>query len=363
VLLVELIFRRRVAPQICNIFENVPPFNVIADCEQNGAEQIRFRTEDGIELAGSLMNADLPDSPGVVLFLPELHGNHWMARKYCEALVNRGYVVLSFDFRNQGESGSMAGYDPIHWLTEYEMRDVAAALEFIESDNRLNTLPVVAFGVSRGGVAAILAGSRYPRIRAVVSDSAFGTRSMIRYFVDRFVQHVIPVWIFRLQPEWHIQSVLKRAVRMSEVRRNCEYVHLEDEVAGLEPDSVLLISGSRDSYVSPEIAARLQKIIGSAAKLWIAEGAKHNMSRSVLPDEYDRRVVNHVECCLRRDQHLTCDPVSSPVGNSAAAVFQSQPASGFEMDVHEWEPGSSFGRKARQTGSSTLSDDAFPPHE
>ena len=322
----DCIFRRIVTPKICDIFENVPPFNVATDAEQQDAQPVGFRTVDGVQLAGSLLNADRPHPPGLVLFLPELRGNHWMARRYCQALLDRGFVVLSFDFRNQGGSEAMPGYTPIHWMTEFEMSDVAAAMEFIGSDSRLNKLPMIAFGISRGGVAALLAGCRYPRIRAVISDSAFGTMSMIRFFVDRFVWHVIPEWLYRLLPEWHVDMTLKQAVRLSESRRKCAYIHLEQEISGLDASSVLLISGSRDSYVTPEIAARLHAVVGHSAALWIAEGAKHNMSRSTQPVEYDRRVLAHATMCLGADltQGLTVPAHRIADSPSSLLVPQSQ---------------------------------------
>lgn len=298
-LLVERGFRRFVSPKIRDIFENVPPFNVIPEPENPDAKRIEFTTSDGIRLRGSLLNSDLQDPAGLVLFLPELHGSHWMARRYCDALLKQHYVVLSFDFRNQGESDFMKGYTPIHWMTEYEMTDVEAALEFLESDPLLSSLPLIAFGVSRGGVAALLTGCRYPRIRAVIADSAFGTMSMIRFFVDRFVQHVIPEWVFSWLPDWHISITLKQAVQLSEAGRNCRYVHLEPEIHGLESANVLLISGERDSYVTPVIAGKLHHVIGKSAELWLVRGAKHNMSRAVQTEEYDRRIVSHAKRCLQ----------------------------------------------------------------
>jgi uncharacterized protein len=296
--LAEWSFRRFVSPKIRDIFENVPPFNVIPEPENPEAQRIEFKTSDGLLLRGSLLNADVADPAALVLFLPELHGSHWMARRYCKALLERKYMVLSFDFRNQGESQSMAGYVPIHWMTEYEMTDVEAALEFVESNEKLDSLPLVAFGVSRGGVAALLTGCRYPRIRAVIADSAFGTMAMIRFFVDRFVQHVIPEWLFALLPNWHVRFTLKQAVHLSETGRKCQYAHLEDEVKGLESANVLLISGARDSYVTPAIAGKLHEVIGQQAELWLVPGAKHNMSRAVQTEEYDRRIVAHLSRCL-----------------------------------------------------------------
>ena len=301
----NLAFRRYVTPRIVDIFESVPPFNVVTATPHPHDERLVIPTTDGVTLRGSLLNGDRKDARGLILFLPELRGNHGMARRYCEALIRHGYIVMAVDFRSQGESGEMPGYTPIHWITEYEMTDVEAMLEFIESRPELSTLPTIAYGVSRGGVAALVAACRYPRIRGVVADSAFGTMSMTKYFVDRFVHYVIPVWVYRLQPKWHVDQVLRNAMLQSEIRRGCKYVHLERERDTLDSEMVLLISGGRDSYVTPEIAARLQSIVGEHCQLWIAPGAKHNMSRSVCTEEYDRRVRNHCDAWCEK----TLDPV------------------------------------------------------
>jgi plasmid maintenance system antidote protein VapI len=58
---------------------------------------------------------------------------------------------------------------------------------------------------------------------------------------------------------------------------------------------VLLISGARDSYVTPEIAQRLLSVIGDQAELWMVPGAKHNMSRAMMTEEYDRRIIAHAK--------------------------------------------------------------------
>jgi len=294
----DLMFRRYVTPRICDIFENVPPFNVVTENPVDTAETISIITADGVNLKGCLINGHLRDAKGLILFLPEMRGNHWMAKRYCAALIEQGYMVLSVDFRSQGESASLPGYSPIHWVTEFEMTDVDAMMHFIQTRAALKSLPLLVYGVSRGGVAALISACRYSCVRGVVADSAFGTMSMTKYFVDRFVTYVIPQWIYRLLPAWHVDLTLKNGIRFSEQRRKCQYVHLERERVSLDSRSVLLISGGRDSYVTPEIAKRLQDIVGQHCQLWIAPGAKHNMSRSICTEEYDRRIVEHCDQCL-----------------------------------------------------------------
>ncbi len=323
ILIVDRVFRRYATRKIADIFENVPPFNVQSEASAPDARDLSFRTSDGLRLSGSLHLPPDQAPQGLVVFFPELNGNHWMARRYCEALLNDGFAILAMDFRSQGTSDRQPGYVPIHWVTEFEMTDVAAVLEYIESDPQLSTLPLLAFGVSRGGVVALLAGARYPRFQAVIADSAFGTMPMIFHFVNRFVRYVIPTSVYRLLPQWHVRITLRQGVQLSETRRNCRYVHLEDEVSGLTNTPVLLISGLRDSYVIPDIAQQLCQLIGKTAVLWTVAGAKHNMSRLTATDEYDRRIVQHFRHAVDRSEVTTSRAAEAAGLDSDTAVVAS----------------------------------------
>lgn len=312
--LIDRQLRRLVLPKICEIFENMPPFNVAGESCSSEAEIVSFPTADGLTLTGSVLLPRSRPPKGLLLFFPELNGNHGMSLRYCAGAIDAGFAILAFDFRNQGDSGHQPGYSPIHWITEYEMQDVAAVLEFIETQDELATLPLVALGVSRGGVAALAAASRYPRIRAVVADSSFSTLAMVRHYVGRFATLIVPGWFYRLLPEYHIRQALRDSVRLSEQRRNCEYVLLENEMTGLTDTPVLIIAGSRDSYVQPEMADHLQKICGPTAELWLVDGAKHNMARQVQTQEYDRRITQHFLKAIEQD---AVEPAVTAPGRSA----------------------------------------------
>ncbi len=290
----DRLFGLFVTKRICEVFENVPPFGVVPADQSSDARKLSIPTPDGLTLSGSLHPPLSGEAPrAIVIFCPELNGNHWMAAHYCHGLLANGFAVISFDFRNQGSSDCMDGYGPIHWTTEYEMNDIAGVLEFIESDKQLSTLPMGIFGVSRGGVSALAAACRYPRIRAVLADSAFGTMAMTKHFVERFGRYIIPEWFFSVLPEWHINRTLRQAMRLSESRRNCRYVHLENEVQHLDGTVVRLVSGKRDSYVSPAVADSLAEQFGGLDLLWIVDRAKHNMARKVAEEDYDRYVIEH----------------------------------------------------------------------
>jgi len=293
-IVVDRLFGRFVTARIREVFENVPPFGVVPAEQSQTAKTVQIETRDGLTLSGSL-HRPLSDAPpvGLVIFCPELNGNHWMAGHYCQALLQHGFMVLGFDFRNQGDSDSQPDYIPIHWATEFELSDVDGVLEFIESDQQLSDLPLGIFGVSRGGVVALAAACRHPRIRAVMADSSFGTMTMTRHFVERFGRYIIPEYFFSLLPTWHINRNLRHATELSERKRGCRYVHLENEVGHLDDTAIRLVSGKRDSYVSPAVATSLAELFGGKELLWVVDKAKHNMARTVSTEEYDRYVLDH----------------------------------------------------------------------
>ena len=142
-------------------------------------------------------------------------------------------------------------------------------------------------------VVALAAACRHPRIRAVMADSSFGTMTMTRHFVERFGRYIIPEFFFSLLPTWHINRTLRHATRLSERKRGCRYVHLENEVGHLDDTAVRLVSGKRDSYVSPAVATALAEQFGGEDLLWVVDKAKHNMARTVATEEYDRYVLGH----------------------------------------------------------------------
>ena len=295
-LLADFIYRRYASGKIREIVENVPTFAAVPTRPLSSATSFRISVDEDVELEACL---HLPpvEPAGVILFCPELHGNHWTALHYCPALLDAGYALLAFDFRNQGNSSVQEGYDPIHWVTEFEMQDVAAVLRYVGADDQLRHLPVGVFGVSRGGSVALAAACRHSQIQAVAVDSAYAALPLIRSFMYKFSRYVVPDWFFARLPAWHIDVVLRQALARSERRRRCRYVHLEDHADRFEGQA-LLITGARDSYVTPRVTNDISEIFSFRTSTWTVPRAKHNRSRERAAEEYDSRIVSHFRAML-----------------------------------------------------------------
>lgn len=291
VILGDIAYRIYAAIRIRHLIDNVPPFGVIEDRREVPCESVRIPIAEGQCLAASVYEPATP-SLGLVVFCHELDGNRWTAMNYVEAVVDGGFTVLSFDFRNHGESDAESSYTPIHWVTQIEVDDLQATLRWAKSQDRFSGLKIGLFGVSRGASAALIVASVRSDISAVITDSAYSTRSLIWSFTGRFSRHVCPNWFFDLLPDWHVWQDIHAAIRSSERRSGRKYVHLEDVVDRLD-GGVLMISGSRDSYVTRLVRDQLRQALPVGSEFWLVQKARHNRARQQSSEEYDDRIVSH----------------------------------------------------------------------
>lgn len=278
---------------ILPIFERIPPFGVHPVDPHPDAEEIFFQNAHGLTLRGSLYQHQKQPSRGLILFCPELAGSHWSVMSYCEGLWNAGFDLIAFDFRNQGESDFQAGYEPLHWLTEFELNDTLSAIDYIKSRDDLRNLPLGVMGISRGGTAAMAVAARCPEIECVACEGSYVTNDLFLHFALRWAALYAPDLMLKLSPMWHLKRTLNLARRISQWKRKCRYVLLEQYVPQLRQKRILLISGKRDSYVNPEVPKKMCERIfpNNEDCLWIVPKAKHNGARKVAKEEYDRRLV------------------------------------------------------------------------
>ena len=130
VIALDLIVRAASVTVMLPMLERKPPFNVNPAHPDPQAEEAWFPTTHGLTLRGSLYRHENRGPRGLIIFCPEMSGSHWSALRYCGGLYLAGFDVFAFDFRSQGESDHQPGYEPLHWVTEYEVADVLAAVAF-----------------------------------------------------------------------------------------------------------------------------------------------------------------------------------------------------------------------------------------
>jgi uncharacterized protein len=326
ILFVDLSLRLYFARFVLRIFESPLPLHVAQAAVNDDAERIEFPTTRGLTLRGSLhWPADGPPR-GLIVFCPELNGCHWSATSYCAGPLRDGMAVLSFDFRNHGESEHEPGYVPLHWLTDRELSDVKAAVRYARNRGDLKDLPMGMMGVSRGAGAALAFAARDPGIRRVAVEGVFSTSALHLYYAERWASMYVPPWVLRCIPRWHIKGTLALSRLLSSIRRRCRYPRLENRLPRLRRRPVMMIAGNRDSYVPSDIPKRLaNRIGGDACELWIVPKAKHNRARNVCPELYDTKVGQFFAGTLpetERPSRIDEEPVETRKPEHAVSTSQ-----------------------------------------
>lgn len=282
-------------------FEDRPAFQVTPP-PQDGplAEPIGIPTDSGLWLSGGVYLPTQSDPRGVVIFCPETDGDFPTALNYAGALLEAGFAVLSFSFRNQGDSDVLPGYRSTHWVTEHEIQDVHAAIEFVQAAPQFDGLPIGLMGVSRGAGAALAAAAQRPEIQAVWSQGAFSTQRMVEHYAKRWIDTVVGRGA-GLIPDWHVRVTLWFMLRMAERKQGARIVSLDALLPRLADRSVQFVGGKRDTYVPPVLTQQLCRRAGHAPQedCWIVPQAKHNQERAVDPVAYDARLVKFFQNALQ----------------------------------------------------------------
>ena len=295
-------------PMMVRIFQEKPLFIMPRGQPLTSAEDVSFPTADGLTLRGCYLATPHPRR-GVILFGLEFGSNRWSCYPYCEYLVEAGFDVFAFESRNQGDSEALPGYDPLQWVTDYEVRDAQAALAYLKGRPDADARGIGFFGISKGAGAGLLAACRDPYVRCCVTDGVFGTYSTVVPYMRQWFRIYNQKYSLQgLLPSWYYGIIGLKGLRQTARERHCHFPHLENALPRLAPRPLLMIHGEADNYIRAEMARTLFKCAREPKELWLVPGAKHNQALHLLGDEYRRRVLSFFE------QHLA-DGVPAPAGS------------------------------------------------
>ena len=284
---------RKYGPVIGRIFEARPFFQPVHVSPEPGGEDVRFATDDGLNLFGTYYPSEIPRRLGVVAFCHEFLGDRHTVHHYADDLRGLGFDVFTFDFRNHGESDSEPGHEPLQWVSDRDVRDLRAALDYLRSRPDADPAGAGLFGVSRGGGVALAVAGEDPSVWAVVTDGAFPTRGTMLAYILRWAEiYVRRPWVRALIPMTMYRYVGWVARKRSERLLDRRFPDLEQLVRRIGPRPWLAIHGAQDNYIGPEIARGLYDHALEPKRFWLVEGAKHNRCRELAGNRYGRTVAD-----------------------------------------------------------------------
>jgi dipeptidyl aminopeptidase/acylaminoacyl peptidase len=283
--------RWRFLDHLVRIFREKPLFIVPRGQPIPEAEEVRFPTANGLQLAGCYLRA-AGRRRGVILFGLEFGSNRWSCLSYCEQLLENGFDIFAFETRGQGESDALPGYEPLQWVTDYEVRDVEAALAYLKARPDADSRGIGFFGISKGAGAGLLAAARDPRVRCFVTDGMFASYTTLVPYMRRWFRIYNDSYTLQgLIASWYYGLVGLAGLHRIERESHCHFPHLEPMLRRLAPRPLLMIHGEGDTYIKPEMARTLFAKARAPKELWMVEGAKHNQALLVAGEEYRRRVL------------------------------------------------------------------------
>jgi pimeloyl-ACP methyl ester carboxylesterase len=123
------------------------------------------------------------------------------------------------------------------------------------------------------------------------------------HYTIRWASLFFPAWAMRFCPVWHMRTTLVFARWVSQFRRHCRYVVLEEWLPRLAGRPVFVILDGRDTYVLPEVSESLfQYFPQGSSQRWSVRHAKHNMAREVDTEEFDKRLVEFYSQMINRSR-------------------------------------------------------------
>jgi fermentation-respiration switch protein FrsA (DUF1100 family) len=235
-------------------------------------QKVELTTEDNVKLAAWYT----PPQNGAVILVAHGYGDR-RSEDYYLLFTQKGYGVLSWDFRAHGESGgdfSSLGY--------YEVLDAKAALDFALAQPGVEHIG--AWGGSMGAVTMIRAAAQYSEIEALVADSPFATLED---------EMNLRVTLSAMRPL--IRFFAERATGVS-----FDTVQPVDEIAKISPRPVFLIQGMEDAMVPLDSAQRLYDAAREPRQLWLEEGIGHLGIFIEHKVKYTQRVIGFFDEYLLR---------------------------------------------------------------
>lgn len=300
-------------PKIVRIFQERPLFIVPRGQPLPEAEEVRFPTADGLTLHGCYLRSPVPRR-GVILFGLEYGSSCWSCWAYCERLVANGFDVFAFESRNQGQSDAIAGYDPLQWVTDYEIIDTEAAVAYLEGRPDADPRGIGLFGISKGAGAGVTVAGRHPSIRCCVTDGMFATYTTLAAYMKQWFTIYNAQFPPVLIPRWVLWLAGTYALRVVQRERGCHFPPLEPALRRLSPRPLLMIHGDQDTYIKTDIARALFDQAGAPKEFWLVANAKHNQALHIAGDEYHERVLRFF------DRHLAGQERPIPFGRPDAAA-------------------------------------------
>lgn len=248
------------------------------------AQDVAFASRDGTPLRGWFVPA-----PGAAAPSPAVVLSHGWARSRAELLPHAnflhraGFAVLMFDYRHRGESGGGAVT-----LGLREGGDLLGALDTLAARPEVDAGRIGVFGMSMGGVIAILVAAEDERVRALAVECPYSGAEAI---MGRALRHYYRLPSFPLAPltRWVLERRLGEPLDVPDAR---------ERVPRISPRPLFVIAAERDAVIGHDETERVFAAAREPKQFWLVAAADHARCWQAAREEYERRVATFFQEAL-----------------------------------------------------------------
>jgi len=231
------------------------PKDLLTPPSDSPFEKVAFPSSDGITLRGWFFPPPKPNGPVIIY----AHGSGRDLREglpLVPLFQKAGLGLLLFSYRNHGFSDRTSNG---HTYGLKESEDLDAAVQFLKS---IGYKSIALMGYSLGAASAIMSAARNPEVKAVVAIAPFAS--------------AFDLW-FSNSPPFIPRPLLYVTLWLTEKRKGIKLAAISPEKAMkyIAPRPILLIQGTKDSYIPPAHTRRLMEAAGAGARLLLLDGADH----------------------------------------------------------------------------------------
>jgi fermentation-respiration switch protein FrsA (DUF1100 family) len=229
-----------------------------------GANSVSFDSTDGLRIVGfwtpAIADADHSNprwGRQTVIICPGSRGGRTAYINLAKDFLDRGYNVLTFDFRAHGQSDGQ-----IDSFGDHERRDVLGAVRWLRANNPIAAKRIVGIGIDTGGAALLAAAADpAPEGRAIEAMAVFGC-------YDRFDKLAADA---SLPPfmEWLIGPV---GLPLACVQTGADLWDFSPAraVAEIAPRPILFVHGLNDPVIDFERGQALyDAAVGPRSHIWL----------------------------------------------------------------------------------------------
>ena len=218
---------------------------------------------DGVSLQG-WRGQGAGSRRGTLIYLHGVSDNRASGAGIMERYRKRGFDVVAYDSRAQGESGG-----DVSTYGFYEKEDLRRVMDTLPPG------PIVLVGTSFGAAVALQAAAIDRRVSAVVAAETFSDLRTV---------------LTERAPFFFTSGTIDRAIRLAEQNGHFQVNAVSPMLAARTITApVLLVHGALDSATKPDHSQRVFAALAGPKRLILVPGAGHNQSlRGNIWEDVDR---------------------------------------------------------------------------